>query len=197
MSKTPTVTTATSVAPPTSLVRSKWAGRFLGAAVIEGLIAVIATVLITDPLAYFNIKLYFNPAMVIAGGGGGTWMFTGYILFLVVGPVATAVTALFYFYIEGVMGKIYTGLAKYLAWGHLVLMNVGTAGSMILMMYGGYLAGWAGASTSSGGLGYTDYQIHVNFLSHYENPIGFLVLVAALGAILGGLGYILAERRKV
>ncbi len=178
-------------------IRGKWAGRFLAAAVIQGLIAVIATVLIVDPLEYFNIDLYFNPAMVIAGGGGGTWMFTGYVLFLVVGVVAAAVTALFYFYIEGIMGKVYTGLTNYLAWGHLVLMNVGTTGSMVLMMYGGYLAGWAGAAVSSGGLGYTDYQIHVHYLSHFEDPIGFLVLVAALGAILGGLGYVLAERRKV
>lgn len=177
-------------------IRGKWAGRFLAAAVIQGLIAVIATVLIVDPLEYFNIDLYFNPAMVIAGGGGGTWMFTGYVLFLVVGVVAAAVTALFYFYIEGIMGKVYTGLTNYLAWGHLVLMNVGTTGSMVLMMYGGYLAGWAGAAVSSGGLGYTDYQIHVHYLSHFEDPIGFLVLVAALGAILGGLGYVLAERRK-
>lgn len=123
-------------------------------------------------------------------------MFTGYVLFLVVGVVAAAVTALFYFYIEGIMGKVYTGLTNYLAWGHLVLMNVGTTGSMVLMMYGGYLAGWAGAAVSSGGLGYTDYQIHVHYLSHFEDPIGFLVLVAALGAILGGLGYVLAERRK-
>lgn len=177
-------------------IRGKWAGRFLAAAVIQGLIAVIATVLIVDPLEYFNIDLYFNPAMVIAGGGGGTWMFTGYVLFLVVGVVAAAVTALFYFYIEGIMGKVYTGLTNYLAWGHLVLMNVGTTGSMVLMMYGGYLAGWAGAAVSSGGLGYTDYQIHVHYLSHFEDPIGFLVFVAALGAILGGLGYVLAERRK-
>jgi hypothetical protein len=179
-----------------SIMQGKWAGRWIWAAIIQGIIATIATVLIVDPLTYFNIKPYFNPAMVIAGGGGGTWMFTGYIIYLVVGVMGVAVTAIFYFYIEGVMGKVYHGLTNYIAWGHYVLMNVGVASSMALMMYGGYLAGWAGAAVSSGGLGYSDYQIHVAYLSHYEDPIGGLALVAALGIILGGLGYVLRTTRK-
>jgi hypothetical protein len=67
---------------------------------------------------------------------------------------------------------------------------------MILMMWGGYLAGWSGAAVSSGGLGYTDYQIHVNYLSHFVNPIGALIMLAALGAVLGGLGFVLRTRMK-
>src|SRR5580700_11174594 len=121
-------------------IRGKWAGRWIWAAVAQGAIVTIATLLITDPLTYFNITPYFNPAMVIAAGGGGTWLFTGYILYLVVGVVAVAVTAIFYFYLEGVEGKVYHGFTNSLAWGHYVLMNVGVAGSMGLMMYGGYLA---------------------------------------------------------
>ena len=123
-------------------------------------------------------------------------MFTGYILYLVVGVVAVAVTAIFYFYIEGVSGKVYDGLSNYLAWGHYVLMNVGVAGSMILMIWGGYMAGYAGTAVASGGLGYTDYQIHVHYLSQLVNPIGGLVLLAALGAVLGGLGFVLRTRMK-
>jgi hypothetical protein len=164
--------------------------------VIQGLVAVIATVLIAEPLTAFNITWYYAPSKVIAGGGGGTWMFTGYVLYLLVGVVATTVTSIFYFYIEGVMGKVYTGLTNYLAWGHLLFMNVGVAGSMLLMMWGGYLAGWAGAAVSSGGLGYTDYQIHVNYLSHFVDPIGGLVILAVLGAVLGGLGFVLRSRMK-
>jgi hypothetical protein len=177
-------------------LQGKWAGRWIWAAVIQGAIVTVITILIAQPLSYFNISPYFAPAMVIAAGGGGTWLFTGYILYLVVGVVAVAVTAIFYFYLEGVEGKVYHGLTNYLAWGHYILMNVGVAGSMLLMMYGGYLAGWAGAAISSGGLGYTDYQIHVAYLSHYEDPIGGLVLVAALGAILGGLGFVLRQKSK-
>jgi len=178
------------------VTQSKWASRFIWAAVVQGLVATIITVLIAEPLSFFNINAYYSPSRVIAGGGGGTWMFTGYILYLVVGVVAVAVTALIYFYIEGLQGKTYHGLTNYLAWGHLVLMNVGVAGSMLLMMWGGYNAGMAAASVASGGLGYTGLQIHENILGPLTNPIGALVLVAALGAVLGGLGFVIRSRTK-
>jgi len=175
---------------------SKWASRFIWAAIFQGLLAVVITILIVEPLSIFGINSYFSPSRVIAGGGGGTWMFTGYISYLVVGVVATAVTAIFYYYIEGVQGKVYSGLTSILPWGHLVFMNVGTAVSMCLMMYGGYLAGWEGTAVSGGGLGYTDYQIHVATLGALVTPIGAFILLAALGALMGGLGFVLRSRMK-
>lgn len=174
----------------------KWAGRWITAAVVQGAILAVITVLIVQPLSYFNINPYFSPSKVIAGGGGGTWMFTGYILYLTVGVIAVAVTAIFYFYIEGVTGKLYHGLTNYLAWAHYLLMNVGVAGSMMLMIWGGYMAGYAGAAVAEGGLGYTDEQIHVKYLGQLVDPIGLLVLLAALGAVLGGLGFVLRSRAK-
>jgi hypothetical protein len=178
-------------------IQGKWAGRFIWAAVVQGLIAAIVTVLILDPLQYITGNAdYYSPAKVIAGNGAGTWLFTGYISYLVVGVVAVAVTAMFYFYIEGILGKAYTGITNYLAWAHLVFMNVGVAGSMLLMMYGGYLAGWAAAPASSGGGGLTPLQIHEQILGQLTDPIGGLILLAVLGALLGGLGYILRSRTK-
>jgi hypothetical protein len=174
----------------------KWASRFIWAAVIQGFFAVVATVLIMEPLSIFGINWYFSPSKVIAGGSGGTWLFTGYISYLVVGVVATAVTAVFYFYIEGVQGKVYHGLTNILAWGHLVFMNAGVAMSTFLMMWGGYLAGWALAQTSSGGLGYTTLQVHEHILGRLVDPIGAFILLAALGALLGGLGFVLRSRMK-
>jgi len=176
--------------------KGKWASRFIWASIIQGLIAVVVTVIIVEPWTYFNFNWYYSPSKVIAGGGGGTWMFTGYVLFLIVGVVASAVTATFYSYIEGTLGKLYKGVANYLAWGHLIFMNVGVAGSMLLMIWGGYLAGWAGAAVSAGGLGYSDYQIHVTYLGQLVNPIGGLVMLAALGSVLGGLGFVLTWRKK-
>ena|SRR5487761_285070 len=85
----------------------RWSQRFIWAAVVQGLIVSIITVLIVEPLSYFGINSYFSPAMVIAAGGGGTWMFTGYTLYLTVGVIAVAVTAMFYFFIEGANGKVY------------------------------------------------------------------------------------------
>jgi hypothetical protein len=175
---------------PQTQARGKWAGRFIWAAIIQGAIITVVTILIVEPWSFFNISSYYSPSKVIAGGGGGTWLFTGYVLYLVVGVVAVAVTALFYFYFEGVLGKVYRGTTNLLAWGHCILMNVGVAGSMLLMMYGGYIAGY---DTS---IGLTGEQIHVNDLGPLTNPIGALILVAALGVLLGGLGFVLRDKMK-
>lgn len=172
-------------------MQGKWAGRFIWAAIIQGAIIAVVTVLIVEPWTFFNVSSYYSPSKVIAGGGGGTWMFTGYVLYLVVGVVAVAVTAIFYFYIEDVVGKTYRGLPNYLAWGHYVFMNVGVAASMLLMIWGGWEAGYAAAAVSQGGLGLTDEQIHVQYLGQLVDPIGALVLLATLGAVLGGLGFII------
>jgi len=178
-------------------MQSKWAGRFIWAAVIQGLLATVITVLILDPISYITGNAdYYSPSKVIAGGSGGTWLFTGYISYLVVGVVATAVTAIFYFYIEGVMGKVYKGITNYLAWGHLILMNVGVAAAMFLMMWGGFIAGWALTPANEGGAGLTALQVHEMYLGPLVDPIGGFILLAALGAILGGLGYILGSRAK-
>jgi hypothetical protein len=174
----------------------KWTSRFIWAAVIQGLLAVVATVLIVEPQSFFNINSYYAPSRIIAGGSGGTWLFTGYISYLVVGVVATAVTAIFYFYIEGVQGKVYKGFSNLLAWGHILLMNIGVAGSMFLMMWGGYEAGWAAAPVAQGGGGLNAGQIHVDYLGQLVNPIGAFILIAALGAVLGGLGFIIRSRQK-
>ncbi|MDV3277063.1 MAG: hypothetical protein LYZ69_01180 [Nitrososphaerales archaeon] len=176
-------------------LQGKWAGRFIWAAVIQGLVATIITVMVLDPIQYFTgTPTYYSPARVIAGGSGGTWFFTGYISYMVVGVVATAVTAIFYFYIEGIKGKVYKGITNFMAWGHLIFMNVGVAGSMFLMMWGGYLAGWGQSAASAGGGGLNAGQVHVQILGWMVEPIGAFILLAAVGALLGGLGYIVRSR---
>ncbi len=181
----------------THTTQGRWAGRFIWAAIIQGLAFTVTTILVIDPLQYFTGNPdYYSPARVIASGGGGTWFFTGLISWLVVGVVATAVTAIFYYYIEDVKGKVYRGLNNLLAWGHLLFMNVGIAGAMIIMTYQGYLAGWAAAPATSGGGGLNAGQIHEEILGWTTDPIGGLILLACVGALLGGLGYVLASRAK-
>ncbi len=180
-----------------SATQGKWAGRFIWAAIIQGLAFTVATILVLDPLQYFTGTAdYYSPAKVIAANGAGTWFFTGFISWLVVGVIATAVTAIFYYYIEDVRGKVYKGINNLFAWGHLLFMNVGIAGAMIIMTYQGYLAGVAAASASSGGGGLNAGQIHEQILGWTTDPIGGLILLACVGALLGGLGYVLASRSK-
>ena len=177
--------------------QGKWAGRFIWAAIIQGLAFTVATILVLDPLQYFTgTPDYFSPAKVIAANGAGTWFFTGFISWLVVGVIATAVTAIFYYYIEDVKGRVYKGFNSLLAWGHLLFLNIGIAGAMIIMTYQGYLAGVAAAAASSGGGGLNAGQIHEQILGWTVDPIGGLILLACIGALLGGLGYLLASRAK-
>ena len=64
-----------------------------------------------------------------------------------------------------------------------------------MMMYQGYLAGWASAPVASGGLG-TPEIVHPEILGWTTNYIGGFILLAAIGALLGGLGYVLRSRMK-
>jgi len=173
---------------------SRFAGLFLYAAIIQGAVAVVITFLggFGDQIGLFPI----GASYVIAGGSAGTWFVMGYVMYVIVGVVATAVTSLFYFYIETVLGKTYRGASKALAWIHLVLGNVGVAGVALLSMAGGYLGGAAMVPTSSGGMGWSAYQVHVGILQYYEQPVAAFLLIALIGFVAGGLGYILAMRSK-
>jgi hypothetical protein len=142
--------------------------------------------------------------MVIAGGSAGTWFTVGYIMYVMVGVIGVAVTALFYHHFEVELGKPYKGWANRFAWVHLIFMNVGVAAATWMLMWFGYLGGAAMVATSSGGLGWTALQVHVNILgpiaepfgNAYLNPIGWAIIIAALGVLSGGLGYLINYFRR-
>jgi heme/copper-type cytochrome/quinol oxidase subunit 1 len=173
---------------------SRMAGLFLYAAIIQGAIAALITFLggFGDQIGILPV----SAARVIASGEAGTWFTLGYVMYIVVGVVAMAVTALFYFFIESIQGKVYKGAAKALAWAHLVLGNVGVAGTAILAMVGGYLGGAAMQPAQYGGQGYSTGQVHVHILQFYSNPVAAFLAIALLGFLAGGVGYILALRSK-
>ena len=164
---------------------SRMAGLFLYAAILQGAIAALITFLggFGDQIGLFPVSV----SRVIAGGEAGMWFIMGYLAYIIVGVVAMAVTSLFYFYIETVLGKVYSGVSKALAWMHLVLGNVGVAGAAILAMVGGYL-GSAGQQLQS-----TQLE---SILQYYSQPIAAFLILALLGFILGGLGYLVAMRSK-
>ena len=174
--------------------QSKMAAYFLYAAMVQGAAAAIITF-----LAAFGDQIKLLPvsaSRVIAGGEAGNWFTVGYVIYLIVGVVAMAVTSLFYFYIETVEGKTYKGISKAFAWIHLVLGNLGVAGGTFLAMWGGY---WGGAwmqPAQFGGKGWDTGQVHVNVLGALAMPIAAFVTLALIGFVLGGLGYLIAMRSK-
>ncbi len=172
------------------LSTGKWAGRFIWAAIFNGAFAVLWTLFIVWPWAVPS------PSMVMASGSGGTWLFIGYSLYLILGVLGVAVTALFYFYIETLQARFYSGYRRIFGFGHLALMEVGVTGATWLMMYGGFVGGAALLPPSVGGGGLNPGQVHVQILQYYPEPILVFILVAVVGVVLGGLGFVMSERGR-
>jgi len=173
---------------------SKMAVYFLYAAMIQGAIAVVITFLgaLGDQVGLLPVAV----SRIIAAGSAGTWFVMGYLTYLVVAVVSMAVTSLFYFFIESVQGKPYHGAAKNLSWIHLIFSNVGVAGAALAAMWGGYWGGVAMAPKSVGGLGGTAADAHVLALGPVEYPIVVFLIIAIIGFIAGGIGYLIAMRSK-
>jgi len=173
---------------------SVWARRFILGALLQGAVMF----LLTAWLLWLDLPWSeaVTPAAVVAFGSAGTWLtvgYVGYILFLVVG---TGLSALFYHYIEVVMGRPYEGRYNLLAWGHLLFSNVTGGLALGLMMYGGYVGGAAMVSPFLGGGGRDSQWVHANVLGPLTVPLSILFLIAAAGPLLGGIGYFLKVVRK-
>jgi hypothetical protein len=174
--------------------QNPWAQRFIGAAIIQGSIIVALTAfLVLSQVSFLKPEV----SRVIAAGGAGTWFTFGYIMYIVVGVIGVAVSALFYYYIEEVLVKHYNNItvAKALAWGHLVLMNVGATAAMSMLMYAGYVSGAAMLPSSVGGRGFNEGQTHY-ILAPFVEPISIAILVLTLGVLLGGIGFLLMYKSK-
>ena len=131
---------------------------------------------------------------------GSRWCRTrftfGYIIYIVIGVIGVAVSAIFYYYIEGVLAKQYNStIAKALAWSHLILMNLGTIAATGLLMYAGYASGAAMLPVSIGGKGFNQGQAH-QILSPFVEPISVTILILLLGVLLGGIGFLLVYKSK-
>jgi len=171
-----------------------WTNRFIYAAIIQGAIIVGLTIfLVFSQISYLKPEI----SRVIAAGGAGTWFTFGYIMYVVVGVIGVAVSALFYYYLEKILAKPYNKrLTKLLAWTHLLLMNLGTTSAMGLLMYAGYIGGAAMLPQNNvGGKGFNAAQAHV-ILAPFIEPISFAIMILLLGIILGGLGFLLTYNRK-
>lgn len=173
---------------------SKWTRRFIGAAIIQGAIIVGLTVfLVLSQISLLKPEV----SRVIAAGGAGTWFTFGYLLYISVGVIGVAVSALFYYYLEKVVGTNYSRskIAKIMAWIHLLLMNIGTGTAMGLLMYVGYVGGAATLPENVGGGGLNATQVH-EIIGPFVVPISAAILVLLAGVLAGGLGFLLVYRTK-
>jgi hypothetical protein len=177
-------------------LQSGWANRFVIAAIIQGALAAS----LTSYLLYQGVFGFPAASRIVAGGGAGTWLTVGYLVYIVLGPIATAVTALFYQHIEAHLQRPYKGFNNILAWIHLILMNVGVVGGTWLMMNAGYRGGVAALPVAQGGLGWSGANaglVHSEIMVYYPPYIAVFIAIALVGAIAGGLGYVLAWKRTI
>ncbi|HZY47134.1 MAG TPA: hypothetical protein VFE96_04985, partial [Candidatus Bathyarchaeia archaeon] len=142
-----------------------------------------------------------GPARIVAGGSAGTWLTVGYLGYIMLGPLAAAVTALFYQHLEVNLRSPYKGWPNILAWLHLVLMNVGIVGATWLMMSGGYLGGQLTITLEqqnpTWSIGRVLGQVHQQVLAGYPGYIAPFIAIALVGAFAGGLGYMVIWRRAL
>jgi len=163
---------------------SKWANRFIFAAVVQGLLALGLT-------AYLLYQATFGvPAAsrIVAGGGAGTWLTVGYLGYLVLGLVATAATASVYRHLEHYQGKPITGKTQVFPWAHIVLWNVGVTAATWTMMAAGLTGGGAVLTGTPGN------QVHP-LIAAYPPYIAAFMALALAGAFLGIVGYLLVWAR--
>lgn len=162
-----------------------WSRRFMFAAILQGAGMVGLTILLVIGQASFMKP---EVSRVIAAGGAGTWFTFGYLIYLIVGVIGVAVSAVFY--------GLGTKFSTILAYLHLILMNVGIAFAAGLLMYVGYVGGAASLPPDVGGSGLDSGQVH-EIIVPFVVPIAVSILVVTLGTVLGGLGYLLAYRREL
>jgi hypothetical protein len=163
---------------------STWSGRFMMAAIVQGAVLVTLTaILVLGSISFMTPSV----SRVIAGGGAGTWFTFGYLIYISVGVIGVAVSALFYHLLAA-------KIASAFGWAHLILMNVGASASAGMMMYVGYIGGAAALPQSVGGGGLDTANVH-ELISPFVDPIGASILVLLVGVLAGGAGYLMAYTR--
>ena len=171
-------------------MKTRWVDRFIIAAIIQGaIITVMALVIVGVQMTYTNVNIM--QYLSLSFEGTAKWFFLGIVFHLIV-IIAVAVTALFYSHLEITLKKKFSKTSNWLAGIHLIGMNVGGAGAMMIMTFAG-LAGTGLLSIfSEGKLGPKYPAIMDSFIE----PIGGFISLLAVGVMCGGLCFILAYRSK-
>ena len=166
----------------------RWVDRFIIAAIIQGAL-VTGMALVIVVMQAVNSQINIIQFLSLSFDGTAKWFFLGIIFHLII-ILAVAVTALFYSHLEITLKKEFSKKSKVLAYIHLIGMNVGGAGAMMIMTYAG-LAGTGLISVfTEGKLGPKYPAIMDSFIE----PIGGFIALLAIGVICGGIGFVIAYR---
>ena len=118
-------------------------------------------------------------------------LFGFFAMYIVVGVVGIALTALLYYHVEVVMGKMYDGMVNLFAWIHFLLMNTGIVGATWPMIYTGFWGDIAVGPPSQGGLGWSLDQVAAQILAQFLMPVGLGLLLTGIGALAGMIGFLI------
>lgn len=166
----------------------RWADRFIIAAIVQGaVITGLALIIVVTQLTYSNVNIIQH--LSLSFEGTAKWFFLGIVFHLII-IVAIAVTALFYSHLEITLKKRFSRTSNILAAIHLLGMNVGGAGAMIIMTFAGLAGSGVLGIFTEGEMGPQSPAI----LDSFIEPIGGFVGLLAIGVICGGFGFMLAYR---
>ena len=174
------------------IARSAWSNRFIIAAIVQG---AVITVLTLSFVAAQTLTSQINMIefLSLSFEGPAKWIFLGYIFYMIL-IVAIAVTAVFYSHLEVGMGRRIRGFRSFLAWIHLVGMNVGGAATTIIMIF----AGLAGSGVLGIIVGGSDtLQENTAIMDQFIAPIAIFTGVLSIGVISGGLAFIMSYLKKL
>src|ERR671922_1976129 len=115
--------------------RRAWSNRFIIAAIVQGAVITGLT------LAFVAAQMLTSGTNIIqflslSFEGPAKWIFLGYIFYMIL-VVAIAITAVFYSHLEVGMDRRIRGFRSFLAWVHLVGMNIGARATTTTMIFAG------------------------------------------------------------
>src|ERR687896_541086 len=114
-------------------LKTKWGNRFIIAAIIQGGI-ITGMALGTVAFQLLTTDIDIIQFLSLSFEGSAKWFFIGIILYLIL-IVAIAVTAVFYNHLEINLKRKFSKVSNILAWIHLFGMNIGGAGTTILIIF--------------------------------------------------------------
>ena len=170
--------------------KTKWGNRFIIAAIIQGGI-ITGMALGTVAFQLLTTDVDIIQFLSLSFEGPAKWFFIGIILYLIL-VVAIATTAVFYNHLEINLKRKFSKVSNIFAWIHLFGMNIGGAGTTILMIFSGLAGSGALSLFIEGKLGNEDVAIMTSFIP----PIAFFIVILSVGVICGGIAYLMTYRSK-